>query len=135
MSWKRGLLLACISTILASIACLIYNKIYSEAFYVDFSKVINATSIISTCLATCTLMTTGYILVSKWKGKQLLPWANVAYGIISFASIAGVMSFNLPLDIEFPEMFPGLTIPMHFFPLLSFMTVYSFFRDTNGKNE
>jgi hypothetical protein len=34
----------------------------------------------------------------------------------------------LPLNIESPEMFPGLAIPMHFFSALFFFAVYPYFR-------
>lgn len=129
MNWKKGLVLAIISAALSSIACFIYNKIYSEAFYVDFGPVLNPVGIISSSLIGCVLMALGYVLLHQWKKDRWFKWANVLYGIVSFASIAGVLSYNLPLDVEFPEMFPGLAIPMHFFPLLSFLTVYPFFWD------
>jgi len=127
MSWKKGLWLGLISSILASIACYIYSYLYTIAFYVDFSKVINLTSIISSCIIACLLMAVGYVVLIKWNGQRLIGWVNTVYSILSFASIVGVLSFNLPLDIESPEMFPGLAIPMHCFPVLSFLTIYPFF--------
>jgi hypothetical protein len=38
---------------------------------------------------------------------------------------------SLPLDIEYPELFPGLVVPMHFFPAYAFLTIYPFFKQTN----
>ena len=127
MSWKRGFQLGLTSAILASIACYIYSYIYSVSFFVDFSKVINIMSILSSCIIACLLMAVGYVAVIKWKGERFIGWANVLYSILSFASIVAVLSFNLPLDIEVPEMFPGLAIPMHFFPVLSLITIFPFF--------
>ena len=60
-------------------------------------------------------MAIGYKIGLKLKGEKTLGLLNVFYSIISFASIAEVIIYNLPLDIEFPEMFPGFAIPMHFF--------------------
>jgi hypothetical protein len=73
-------------------------------------------------------MASGYKLILAWKGENALGWINIIYSVLSFASIIGVIGYNLPLEIEFPEMFPGLVIPMHFFPILSFLTVYPFFK-------
>jgi hypothetical protein len=129
MNWKRGLVLGLASAFLSGLACVIYAQIYSRAFYVDFSKVINISDMIGSSVIGCLLMTAGYILLIKWKGNKLIPWANVVYGISSFASIVAVLSFKLPLDMESPELFPGLAIPMHFFPVLSFLTVCPFFKN------
>jgi len=39
---------------------------------------------------------------------------------------------SLPLDIEYPEMFPGLAITMHFFPAIIFFGLYPFFTKPRG---
>lgn len=128
MNWKSTLILGAISSTLASIACIIYAKIYSETQLVDFSKVANNISFILSSSIGCFLMASGYKLILAWKGENTLGWINIIYSVLSFASIIGVIGYNLPLEIEFPEMFPGLVIPMHFFPILSFLTVYPFFK-------
>lgn len=128
MDFRKTLLLAGISSVLSITACLIYNKIYSGSFYVDFSKVLSPTSVIMTCLVGCTLMSLGYALVMRWRPSVNIGWINIVYTILSFASIIMVLSFKLPLEIEFPELFPGLAIPMHFFPVLAFLTIVPFFK-------
>lgn len=128
MQLKKALPLAGISSALSITACFIYNKVYTGSFYVDFSKVITPGSLIMTCLVGCALMSLGYMLISRWKPSLNLGWINILYVILSFASIIGVLSFKLPLDIEFPEMFPGLAIPMHFFPVLAFLAIAPFFK-------
>lgn len=127
MSSRKTFMLGSMSTLLASIACIIYAQIYKGAFYVDFGEVIGTTNMIAACAIGCFLMVIGYQLAAKWKGEKLIGLLNVFYSIISFASIAGVLGFNLPLEIESPEMFPGMVIPMHFFPVLSVLTIYPFF--------
>ncbi|MCC6370566.1 MAG: hypothetical protein IT236_06160 [Bacteroidia bacterium] len=124
MNWRNIILLGLIGTTLSAIACAIYARIYTQAFYVDFSKVIALPNMIAACAIGCFLMATGYALAIKWKGEKTVGWLNVAYSVLSFASIVGVLGFNLPLDIESPEMFPGMVIPMHFFPALSVLSVY-----------
>lgn len=128
MNFKISFLLAVISSALSIAACLIYNKVYTGSFYVDFSKVIHPTSMIMTCLVGCTLMSLGYTLVMKWRPTLNLGWINIVYTVLSFASIIMVLSFKLPLDMEFPELFPGLAIPMHFFPVLAILAIVPFFK-------
>lgn len=128
MSWKQSFMLGIVSTFLASLACIIFAKIYSQAYYVDFGKIVAPLNIISSCAIGCFLMAIGYKLGIKWKGEKLIAWLNIIYSVLSFASIVGVLGFNLPLDIESPEMFAGMVIPMHFFPALSLFTIYPFFK-------
>lgn len=115
-------------SLLSSLASIIYLNIYKEALVVDFSKVAGISNIIAACSIGCLLMTIGYKLVIKWKGTKTIGWLNIAYSVFSFATIVGVMGFNLPLDTESPELFPGMIIPMHFFPVLSILTIYPFFK-------
>lgn len=132
MSPVKAFSLGSTSTILSVAACAVYNRIYSEAFYVNFEKVIGLFDIMAACAIGCFLMATAYMAIIKWKGEQLTGWLNILFSVFSFISIIGVLGYNLPLDIEFPEMFPGLVIPMHFFPVLSFLTIYPFYRLKNN---
>ena len=128
MHSKKAILLALISAALSITACLVYNKVYSGSFYVDFSKIISPTSVIMTCLVACTIMALGYMLVTRRRPALNVGWLNILYVVLSFASIIIVLSFKLPLEIEFPELFPGLAIPMHFFPVLAFLAIVPFFK-------
>ena len=124
--WKRFLLQGLVASILSSVAANIYNSVYSTAFNVDFSKVLNSLGIISACVFGCILIALGQLLLFKWKGEKLFGIYNLLVTILSFASIVGVLGFKLPLDIESPEMFPGLAIPMHFFPALAYFAIAPF---------
>ena len=53
---------------------------------------------------------------------------NLVIAVLSFASIISPISMSLPLDIESPELFPGLVVPMHFFPALAFFAISPFFK-------
>ncbi len=128
MSWKQTFILGLAGTVLSGLACFLYAKIYSEALFVDFSKVVGLANMISASAIGCFLMAIAYKLAIKWKGTKTIGWLNVIYSILSFASIAGVLGFNLPLEIESPELFPGMVIPMHFFPVLSILTIYPFIK-------
>lgn len=128
MIWKRELTHGAISAVLASVAGVMYSTIYSEALVLDFSQVLGVIDIVVGSSIGCLLMSVGYALTIKWKGGLWLGWTNVLYAVLSFASIVGVFSFSLPLEIDYPELFPGLAIPMHFFPVLAFTTIRPFFK-------
>ena len=114
---------------LSTVACLIYNRIYQFAFEVDYSKLINAGSLVSINLLGCLLAAGGYGLITRWlpsKGEIVF---NFAFTILSFGSIILPISISLPLDIQFPELFPGLTVPMHFFPAMAWYTLRPLFAE------
>ena len=52
---------------------------------------------------------------------------NFLFSIGSFACVMVPISMTLPLDVQFPELFPGLAVPMVFFPALSWYTVKPLF--------
>ncbi|MCZ4408227.1 hypothetical protein O3Q51_05375 [Cryomorphaceae bacterium 1068] len=106
--------------LLSGIAGVVYQSVYENAMYLDFSKVINVGSIIGASVFGCLLMAIGYWLLGKFKKPNLKVWLNALIVVLSFASILSPLAMTLPLDVEFPELFPGLAIPMHFFPALVF---------------
>lgn len=128
MNWKQTFIMGLIGSLLSSLASIIYLNIYKEALIVDFSKVAGTLNIIAACSIGCLLMAVGYKLAIKWKGTKTIGWLNIGFSVFSFATIAGVMSFNLPIDTESPELFPGMIIPMHFFPVLSILSINPFIK-------
>ena len=128
MTLKKISIHVLISALLAIVASLSYNLIYSSAFELNFGSVLTIGGIIGSTLIGCTLMGMGYYVGYKWKGEKSIPWINILISVLSFASIVGVLGIQLPLTMESPEMFPGLAIPMHFFPALSFFAISPFFK-------
>jgi len=116
-----------IAGVLSSVAAIIYQLIYQAMFFLDFSALVNMGSIIGACMIGCTLMSVGYFNLFKLNRLKLKGWFNLLYAILSFASIVPAMAMTLPLDVEFPELFPGLVVPMHFFPALAFFAIAPFF--------
>ncbi len=128
---KRLLLLGSVSGILAGIASLIYQYVYKKSLGADFAGIVTVPGILISCLVGCLLAALGYFMLNKWlKGKTEIVF-NLLFTIISFASIVGPIATKLPLDVEMPELFPGLTIPMHFFPVLAWLTLKPIFIRAN----
>jgi len=117
--------------ILSAIAAIIYNRIYYFATEVDFSKVLNMGSLIGINLIICLLaafLYWGLIVWLKNKGEIVF---NFIFSIVSFACVMVPISITLPLSITYPELFPGLAVPMVFFPVVAWHTIKPFF--TIGK--
>lgn len=118
-----------ISGIAAAIAGVIFLNIYQNAFFVDFSLAIDWTAITGASIIGCLLMAIGYFILDKVKKSNLRGVLNGLYIIISFASILPAIAVTLPLEVEFPELFPGMVVPMHFFPAIMFFGLKPFFKD------
>ena len=110
---------------LAAFAAILYNKMYSEALLVDFSKVINSTSISGASVFACLLASVAYYFFTRKKYSD--EWFNGIFLLISFATFISPFSITLPFEIESPELFIGLAIPMHLFPVLFWMATRSLF--------
>jgi hypothetical protein len=121
-----------IAGMLSAMACFIYNRIYLFATEVDFTMVLNVGSIVGANLLACIIASICFGLFSKWfksKGEIIF---NFAFAILSFSTIIVPISINLPLNIKNPELFPGLAVPMHFFPALAWFTIRPLFRDSKN---
>ena len=124
---RKILLPGLVAGVLAAIAALIYQKIYITALGPDFSSVISTGRIFIASIAGTLLASLGYFLLDKWmKGRAVFVF-NLLFIVLSFASIIGPISVSLPLELEAPELFPGLTVPMHFFPVLAWFLVSPLF--------
>src|ERR1700753_1351738 len=125
--FKKALLLGIVSGILAGIAGLIYARVYYTANEADFSKVVNSVRIVSSCIFGGVLAAIGYtLLIKALKGRGEIVF-NLLFTVLSFASLLLPITYKLPLTIETPELFPGMVIPMHFFPALGWYTLKPLF--------
>jgi hypothetical protein len=125
--FKKALLLGIVSGLLAGVAGLVYARVYYTANEADFSKVASTIRILSSSLFGGVLAAIGYAaLVKALKNKGEIVF-NLLFTILSFASLLMPIAFKLPLTIETPELFPGMVIPMHFFPALGWYTLKPLF--------
>jgi hypothetical protein len=117
-----------VAGILAAIAANIYNQIYFFATQIDYSAVLNPVSI--TALNIGVSLAAGllywlHVVLFKDKGPVVF---NFVYSVGSFACVIIPIAFTLPLSQPFPELFPGLSVPMVFFPVIAWMTIDPLFR-------
>jgi hypothetical protein len=126
--YKRIFLHALFASLLAGIAAIIYTRIYFFATQVDYSRVINVISIFGYSIMICMVMSfVNYVLVRFFPNMAELVF-NLLFSMGSFACLMIPLSVSLPLDVKFPELFPGLAVPMVFFPALAWFTISPLFR-------
>ncbi len=112
---------------LAALAGIIYSRIHYFATEADFSRVLGSGRIIGLCVLIsmlASLLNYGLNRLTKKRGELIF---NFVFSIISFACVMIPISISLPLSIKFPELFPGLAVPMVFFPAIAWYTVNPLF--------
>ena len=125
--YKRTFFHGLSAGILAAAAALIYNRIYFFATEADFSKILNTGSLLGYSLVICMAATFVSYGLTKWLKKKGEIVFNFLFTIISFACVMVPISISLPLDVKTPELFPGLAVPMVFFPALAWYTLRPLF--------
>jgi hypothetical protein len=120
-----------VAGILAALAANIYNQIYFFATQVDFSSVANVITMTAVNIFVSFLAGLLYVLITKLFKKRGALVFNLVYSMGSFACVMIPIAYTLPLSQPFPELFPGLAVPMVFFPALAWMTVDPLFKTTN----
>jgi len=129
--FKRAFFHGLTASVLAAIVGIIYNRIYFFATEADFSKVLNIGSITGISVMVCMLATFIYFGLATWLKKTGEIVFNFLFSIISFACVMIPISISLPLSIKTPELFPGLAVPMVFFPALAWYTLKPLFTGIN----
>jgi hypothetical protein len=127
--FKRIFLHALAASVMAALAGFIYCRIYYFATEIDFSKVANIESISSFCVVFCMIAAFGNYLCRKYFKYYGEIIFNIILTVVSFALVMLPISVTLPLDIKSPELFPGLAVPMMFFPAMAWYTINPVFEE------
>jgi hypothetical protein len=131
--YRKIFLHALLASVLSAIAGIIYYRIYFWATQADFSRVLNFASIAGLSIIICMIASFMYYALKKWFKKAGEIIFNFLFSMISFACVMYPISLSLPLDVKFPELFPGLAVPMVFFPALAWFTVKPLFNNQGSK--
>jgi hypothetical protein len=127
--FKKYFIHGLVSGILASLAAIIYLRIYFFVTLADFSSILGIPRIVSFNILYCLMAAFLNWFLVIWMKKRGEIVFNFLFSILSFALIIVPISISLPLEIEFPELFPGLAIPIIFFPAIAWYTIVPFFRE------
>jgi hypothetical protein len=125
--FKRIFSHASAASVLAALAAIIYSRIYFFATEVDFSAVLDVRRMIGLNVLTCFLVAFFYYILIRYLKKKGEIIFNFLFSIISFAFVMIPISLSLPLHVKSPELFPGLAVPMVFFPAIAWYTLNPLF--------
>jgi ABC-type branched-subunit amino acid transport system permease subunit len=125
--FKKSLALGIVSGLLAGIAGVIYAHLYYTINEADFSKVASTINILAASIFGGVLAAIGYTLLDRWLSTRGEIVFNLVFTLISFISLLAPIAVRLPRNIDTPELFPGMVIPMHFFPALAWFTLKPLF--------
>jgi hypothetical protein len=130
--FKKIFLHAVLASAIALAAAVIYRRIYFFATEADFSKVLDVSRMAGLSIFFCLLaglLKFGLIRWLKNRGEIVF---NFLFSILSFAAVIIPISKTLPLSVQFPELFPGLGVPMVFFPAMAWYTLSPLFEVKRG---
>jgi len=113
--------------LLSGLAAFFYARLYIAAVGTSYPGLVSPLSIFSACIFACTLIAICAYLMEIVLKKPRLNALMIVAG--TFISMAIPLIINLPLNTERPELFPGLVIPMQFFPALAWFATKPFFRN------
>lgn len=124
---KRILLWGLCSGLTAALASFVWDRVYFFAMMTDFSSIINIGSILGASMFGSMLAVGGFALLNRFMTKGRDITFNLVLSVFTIASLMAPLSISLPLEIDFPEMFPALALPMHFFPAMALFTLRPLF--------
>lgn len=125
--FRKSFLQGLLAGLLAWLAAVIYNRIYYFATELDFSRIINWKSLLGYSILVSMVAAFVHAGISRLLKNKAEIFFNLVYSILSFAAVMIPISVSLPLDIKSPELFPGLAVPMVFFPALAWFTISPLF--------
>ena len=131
--FRKDFLHGIIAGVLASISGIIFDHVYYFANGANFSKIVNIYSIISFNIFICLIIAIIHSVFVKFLKQNAEISFNLTLSILTVSMILIPIAINLPLDIRFPELFPGLVIPILFFPALAWFTLNPLFDSSDKK--
>lgn len=124
--FKRYFLAGIAAGLLSGLAAFFYHRIYTAATDVNFAGIVSPASIFSACLFAGMLITLFCYTVRSFFKKEIEILTSILVVGITILSMIIPFMVSLPLDMERPELFPGLVIPMQLFPALAWFVVKPF---------
>ena len=126
--FKKVFIQAILASLLAFIAAVIYRRIYFFATETDFSTFLSLLKLASLSILISMLVAFLYYGLSRFMGSRTEVVFNLLFSMLTFASVIIPISITLPLNVQSPELFPGLGVPMVFFPAMAWYTLNPFFK-------
>lgn len=124
MTFKKSLIHGILAGILAAIGAFMYASFYNNKLF-DYSKDLAYSTIISAAFGATVLASVLHFLGSKVSVKWNDFVFNSLFSLVTMASI--MLPINAKIQNEIPDYFPIYAIPLHFFPLLMWISLKPLF--------
>lgn len=124
---KKLFIQGIVAGIISSLLGITYFTIYQSILNTRFDSIVNIGSIAGASFFGCLIISIPYALLLRFKKQELIGWLNIMVMILSFISILGPLNMTFPTEITNGQLFPGLVVPTHFFPSLTFISLSPFF--------
>lgn len=124
--FKRYFLAGIAAGLLSGLAAFFYHRIYTAATEVSFATIVSPASIFSACIFSGMLIALFCYTVRSFFKKDIEILTSILVVGTTMLSMIIPFMVSLPLDIDKPELFPGLVIPMQLFPALAWFVVKPF---------
>lgn len=115
--------------VLSGLAAFLYCRIYVISIEVSYAGIVSPAGIFSAALFAGMLIALFCFGIDRLFKKEM----PVLSGLLLFSgallSIIIPFMISLPLDVERPELFPGLVVPMQLFPVLAWFALKPLFKD------
>ena len=95
--YKKIFIMSLATGIFASVAGIIFNKVYFFAFEISFGKLVNYGTLVGLNIAVCLLAGFGYWAAKKYVPQKADIIFNITFTFVSFLSIYFPMTISLPL--------------------------------------
>jgi hypothetical protein len=128
----RSILLGATAGILSGVACIVFEMVYRDTVFVDFSILISKGAYFGACIFGCVLASIGFWAATKFIPKYGEIIFNFLFALLTFASILGPIMYVWPLDMPDAQMellayFPMYAMTLHFFPIVVWFTLKPLF--------
>lgn len=124
---KRLFLQGILAGLISAVLGITYFVIYQSILNIRFDSIVNIGSLAGASFFGCLLISIPYALLLRSKKFEWIGWLNLMIMILSFISILGPLNMTFPTEITNRQLFPGLMVPTHLFPSLTFFSLSPFF--------
>lgn len=130
--FKRYFFTGLAAGILSGLAAFFYSRIYLAALEVSYGSIVSPASIFSASLFAGMLIALFSFCMDRLFKKEMEALTSLLLAGGTLVSIIIPFMISLPLDVDRPELFPGLVVPMQLFPVLAWFAFKPFF--SNSRN-
>jgi hypothetical protein len=126
--FKRYYLTGLAAGILSGLAAFFYYLIYTTSLDAGFTRLVSPLSIFSASLFAGMLIALFCYVIDMFFKKEMEILTGILLAGATMLCMIIPFMVSLPLDMEHPELFPGLVVPMQLFPVLAWFVLKPFMR-------